>query len=754
MNLADVEVGSNDSVRSDISPTTKLAPKLSIERWQVAISSTNGNFRRLCAICVLLLTAIFCLCVVLFSSKEFSCNRNELCLTHDCVVAAADLLRSVDADIDPCDDFYDYACGQWSKYNTIQEDESRTDTFTIMRNELTDKLRIILETPASDNDCNATTKAKILYASCIDEEEIEKRAEKPLIKLLDEEFGGWPLLKNSSDKINETNLDWITLMGKLRQFNNEIIIGHNVGPHEYNASTYAIKLYPGTLGLSSADYYQNSSSRQYKSYVQLITRITQLLNAPNETIEKDINSLLEFEVKLANISRPYEKTGGAHFQRLPLKKLSKLIPKIDWRRYFKLAIPLTINDTETIGVYGLDYFLDIQELILSTPERTIMNYLLWRFVMNRANNLDSRFEKAQHEFFKEQYGTKSQTPRWKKCVDYVNSNLGIAVSALYVESHFNDESKLKAEEMIGNIKNIFFDILDEVEWMDSETRADAKVKAEVMEQHIGFPSYIKNKTFLNDEYSHLDFKKDKYFENVIGFLKNSTNKTQSKLYDEVDRNKWTVVPSVVNAHYHRYRNLMSFPAAVLQKPLFDKNYPNSLNYGAIGSVIGHELTHGFDSHGRHHDQYGNQRLWWHPNTIDRFIDKSECMIDQYGNYSIKIHGETVNVNGILTLSENIADNGGIKQSFKAYRKWLDRNGPEYSLPGLNMTHNQLFFLKYAQNWCQSMTPEGALNAIKTWKHTPGKFRVIGTLSNSYDFAQAFNCPKGSRMNPIEKCQVW
>ncbi|CAG2169815.1 unnamed protein product [Oppiella nova] len=212
--------------------------------------------------------------------------------------------------------------------------------------------------------------------------------------------------------------------------------------------------------------------------------------------------------------------------------------------------------------------------------------------MNRANNLDARFDKVQQDFYREIYGTKSQSARWKKCVDYVNNNMGMAVSALYVQEHFNSASKAK-----------------------------------------------------------LHFESDKYFENVIGFLRNSTNKTQSKLYDEVDRDKWTVVPSVVNAHYHRYRNLMSFPAAVLQSPLFNKDYPNSLNYGAIGSIVGHELTHGFDSNGRHHDSNGNQRLWWHPNTIDRFIAKSQCMTNQYNNYTVRVMGEDHKINGILTLSE-------------------------------------------------------------------------------------------------------
>ncbi|XP_054155283.1 neprilysin-4-like [Oppia nitens] len=720
------------------------------------MKSSTGQTCRFSALFIIAMIAIICLTVVLL--RRHVRVQQNLCLTSDCITAASDLLKSMDRTVDPCNDFFEYACGGWTHHNNIDEDESRTDTFTIMRNQLTNKLKSILETPIADNESNSTKKAKTLYQSCINEELIEKRGSEPLVKLL-KELGDWPLLmtnntSNTYNKNNELSMNWVKLMGTLRQYNNEIIIGHNVGPYEYNASTYAIKLYPATLGLSSADFYQNTSSRQYKAYHKLIQEYTKLLNAPLATIESDIEDILLFESRLANISRPFEKNGGAAYQRMSIRKLSRLVPNINWKTYFELAIPVPINDTESVGIYGLDYFIDVQELVDQTNQRTMVNYLLWRFVMNRANNLDSRFEKVQQDYYKEIFGTKSQSARWKKCIDYVNNNMGMAASALYVHQYFTSDSKAKADEIIENIKLEFYKILEEITWMDQETKHDAKTKATVMEQHIGYPDYLNDNDKLDEEYAHFNFEIDKYFENVVGFLKNSTNKTQSKLFTEVDKDKWTIMPSVVNAHYHRYRNLMSFPAAVLQTPLFDKNYPNSLNYGAIGSIVGHELTHGFDSNGRHHDQYGNQRLWWHPNTIDRFVSKSQCMVNQYNNYTIRVLNEDHKINGMLTLSENIADNGGIKQSFRAFKKLELKYGADRLLPGVNLTQNQLFFLKYAQNWCQSMTEEGMLTALKTWKHTPGKYRVIGALHNSRDFARAYNCPDGSPMNPVHKCEVW
>ncbi|CAG2177031.1 unnamed protein product, partial [Oppiella nova] len=284
----------------------------------------------------------------------------------------------MDRSVDPCFDFFDYACGGWTQTNAIDEDESRTDTFTVMRNELTDKLRTILESPIDGKESNATKKAKILYTSCINEDLIEQRGSRPLLQLLDD-LGGWPLLKqahtgahngprSTANTFSSIN-NWVRIMGILRQYNNEIIIGHNVGPHEYNASTYAIKLYPATLGLSSADFYQNTSSRQYKAYHKLVVEYTRLLNAPNLTIEADIEDILLFESRLANISRPYEKSGGASYQRMPIRKLTRLVPQIDWKLYLELAIPVPVNDTEFVGIYGLDYFVDTQELIGQTPNR-------------------------------------------------------------------------------------------------------------------------------------------------------------------------------------------------------------------------------------------------------------------------------------------------------------------------------------------------------------------------------------------------
>lgn len=611
-----------------------------------------------------------------------------------------------------------------------------------MRSDLGAKLKDLLETDIDPNtDSGATAKAKTLYKSCVNEALIEKRGPHLLVEMLERKFGGWPLLtgntsptNSNNDKNNEDtsadtpktdigNLNWVQLMAILRTYNNEIIIGQTVGSHEHNSSMHAIRLYPAGLGLPSADYY-NPSARQYKAYEKYIMSTLRLLNVSNPNIDSDVKEMLEFETALANISKPFEKQGGATYHRMTIARLQKYTPAINWDTYFKYAFPdIQINATEQIGLYGLDFFMDIAQLINSTgSNKTVINYLLWRFVMNRVNNLGKQFADNQHEYAAEISGAKNQAPRHKVCVDYVNGNMGMAVSSLYVKKHFDVSSKKQAEVMIANIRQAFLSILEKVEWMDTETKDEAIVKAKAMLQHIGFPLWIIEPQLLDAEYEHLNFSAENYFENVIQLIQSFAKDSRAKLRQPSERDKWTVAPSIINAHYLRTKNLMSFPAGILQPPIYHTKYPKSLNYGGIGSIIGHEITHGFDNDGRHHDFQGNQRLWWHPNTIDRFIVRSQCMVRQYDEYSVDIRGENVSVSGMRTLGENIADNGGLKEAFSAYKQFERENGPEDLLPGLNLTHHQMFFIKFAQNWCQNMTPQSMLNALKTWRHPLGKFR--------------------------------
>lgn len=670
------------------------------------------------------------------------------CLSEPCVKAAATILRNMDPTVDPCVDFYGYACGRWKRYHVLPPDRPHYDTFAQMKDELKILLKELLESPVDESDSNVTRNAKNLYASCLNETVIEARREKPLLVLL-ESLGSWPVVTANWSR---ENFDWLNLTAVMRQHSNDILFAQWVGADSKNSSSNVIHLDQAETGLPSRDYYVRGT-QQAEAYFKFMVDVAELLGAQRSFAVKEMEQVLQLETKLINLTVPNEqrRNFSVIYNKWTVGELQEKIPLVNWTRYFNIVMPMEISSSEEVVVFAPTYLKGMSEVIHATPKRVVANYILWRFVSNRVGSLDKRFLGKQQEYFGAIYGTQSKPARWKTCTVLVNKNMGMAVGALFVHHHFNKQSKEKAEEMIDDIKAAFLGILHNVDWMDDETRGVAIQKAELMTQKIGYPEYISDPAELGKEYQ-VEFKRDTYFENVIENLKHNAMKMQLKLRTGVDKTQWITYPAVVNAYYTRSKNFITFPAGVLQPPLYHKNFPRSVNYGGIGVIIGHEITHGFDDKGRQFDQYGNLKQWWKPEALARFQAKAQCMVDQYSSYVLP--EVNMAVNGVNTQGENIADNGGVKQAFRAYKAHERRSGPEPHLPGLNLTHDQLFFLTYAQIWCGSMRPEHAVNTVRTSSHSPGRFRVIGALSNSEDFARAYRCPRGSPMNPRRKCVVW
>jgi len=306
--------------------------------------------------------------------------------------------------------------------------------------------------------------------------------------------------------------------------------------------------------------------------------------------------------------------------------------------------------------------------------------------------------------------------------------------------------------MIHTLRDAFIEILDELEWMDEDTRAVAREKALAMNERIGYPELLTKPQVLTQEYELLDVNQADFLQNILNVKRYEAQYNLRKLRQPVAKDKWSTEPAVVNAFYNPNKNDIVFPAGILQPLFYSSQFPKSLNYGGIGVVIGHEITHGFDDKGRQFDKDGNLKQWWNNATVQAFRQRTQCIIDQYSAYKLEDVG--LNINGRMTQGENIADNGGLKQAYRAYRKWVLRHAEEPQLPGLNLSHDQLFFLNYAQIWCGTMRPEDALTKIRSSVHSPGPIRVLGPLSNSQEFANAYQCAAGSPMNPHRKCSVW
>lgn len=712
----------------------------------------------------------------------------------------------MDTSVKPCDDFYQYACGNWDKLNPIPKDKAAYDTFEMLREILDIELNHLLgdsslpcdsnnltecieqsETVKSSNNTSKTEdkkkssataeqKAKFLYQSCMNSDLLVKRGLEPLNELLDS-LGGWPVLERNW---NETAFDWLDLAAKLRLYNNDVFLMQWVGPDIKNSQENVIQFDQTSLGLPTRDYFVQASNLVYlEAYQEFAKQIMFLCGASKNESSVTAEEIVKFEIELALImASPEDRMNVTQlYRRMTVESLYENVPDIDWQRYLEVVLQEEIDRNETVVMFALDFMKDLIHLLNHTHPKTIANYMLWKFVRHRINSLDDRFQEAKQQFYNILIGREKSPPRWKTCVNQVNSNMGMAVGAIFVRKYFDENSKQDTLAMTHELQESFREILDETTWLDNETKSLAESKVNRMSLKIGYPDYILEEEKLNEKYADLDIHPDKYFENILNVLVHLTRAEQSKLREKVNRTVWNTAPAVVNAYYSRNKNQIMFPAGILQPPFYHRYLPRSFNFGGIGVVIGHELTHGFDDKGRLFDQDGNLNRWWSESAIETFHQRASCLITQYGNYKMNEIGGLA-VDGIITQGENIADNGGIKQAYRAYEKWL-RNHCQSNecieqehLHGLNVTHKQLFFVNFAQVWCGAMRPEATKSKMKTAVHSPGRFRVIGkfivnewlmmiihveivagTLSNSKEFAREFQCGD-TAMNPSEKCSVW
>ncbi|KAM9007205.1 neprilysin isoform 1-T2 [Ara ararauna] len=695
-----------------------------------------------------------------------------VCKTSDCIKSAARILENMDTTAEPCNDFYQYACGGWLKRNVIPETSSRYSNFDILRDELEVVLKDVLDTP-STNDITAVQKAKTLYRSCINETIIDSRGGAPLISLLPD-VSDWPVATTNWESSYGTAWTAETAIAQLNsRYGKKVLINFFIGTDDKNSTAHIIHIDQPGLGLPSRDYYECTGAYREacSAYVDFMISVTKIVLQErnisfNETdISEQMKRVMDLEKEIANATTKSEDRNDPLllYNKMTLAQLQNNFSlEIDhkvfnWSKFINdimSTVQINIENTEHIIVYDPEYLIKLKSILNKYTPRDLQNYMVWRFVMDLVNSLSRNYKDTRNAFRKALYGTTSETAVWRRCANYVNGNMENAVGRLYVEEAFAGDSKHVVEEMIADIRDVFIKTLDELTWMDAETKTKAEQKARAIRERIGYPDEIvTDDDKLNSEYQELDYKEEEYFENIIQNLVFTQKKRLKKLREKVDKEEWISGAAVVNAFYSASRNQIVFPAGILQPPFFSASQPRSLNYGGIGMVIGHEITHGFDDNGRNFNENGDLVDWWTEESARNFKELSQCMVYQYGNFSWDLAGGQ-HLSGINTLGENIADNGGIRQAYKAYENFVEKHGKEKLLPGLEMNHKQLFFLNFAQVWCGTYRPEYAVNSIKTDVHSPGKFRVIGSLQNSPEFSEAFSCTDRNYMDPAKKCRVW
>jgi len=684
-----------------------------------------------------------------------------ICLTQECIAQSSIVQAQMNFAADPCDDFYEFACGTFLRDTVIPDDKTTVTAFSVIENELKDHLRQLVQEPIDVNEIEPFQNVKRLYRACMNTNVIEELEITPVESVINM-MGGWPVLDNNWDPSTWT---WPRSVELSREngYSVSYFLSFSVSTDNKNSSRRIIRIDQASLGLSR-EYLINEMEEPFvQAYHAYQIDLAHLFGADSLVAATQMRQALDFEIALARISLSREDRRDAEklYNPMTVQQLqaNASYSYIDhnWLAYFNSILPSQsqLTESDTIIVGAVSFFEQLGNLLATTNKNVMANYVAWRQAFSSVNYLPREFRERQLEYDRLTSGRADANPRWLECVETTLSYYPHAFGALYVRKHFKDEAKTKALEMVNNIKDEFKIMLSEIEWMDAATKMGANEKAGTIREEIGFADELLDDEALRQYYAAVpvNVNENEYYRSIIALNIASALRNNMRLREDINKTEWSshVAPAIVNAYYSSVENRIAFPAGILQGAFFNANRPQYMNYGGIGFVIGHEITNGFDDQGSQYDANGNLVNWWENSTREAYKSRAECIIHQYGNYTEPL--TNLPLNGVNTQGENIADNGGIKESYRAYNRWA-ANSPELPLPGLDYTPQQMFWISAGQVWCSVYREEAMKNRVTTGVHSPGQFRVIGPMSNMKEFSDDFHCAVGTNMNPASKCEVW
>ncbi|KAK3607412.1 hypothetical protein CHS0354_003048 [Potamilus streckersoni] len=727
-------------------------------------SATSREKNYMCFLVIALLL-IACLAAALVwqyitTSKQLQELENRPCNSASCVKNSAYILNKIDTNVNPCDDFYSYACGNWEKTTHFPATKAKYTSFTEIGEQIEKIMKEIVESPDSyqvkGRNSTAVLKAKQFYQICMDTDKIKAIGTTPILQLI-KDLGSWTVTSDSSSgtwDADSWELQEALTKAYVHMFSPLFSFG--VGADEKNSSRTIIKINQGGLTLrNKEEYFTNHSNYEEikDAFLQYTTKVGELLGGDNSSRFK-MEEVYNFEQRLASIFYAEEELIDPKetYHKMTVKELQDLVGDwLDVQKFMSAVLQKNINLSEEILSSTPNYFPSLAGVLKTTPKEVLANYIVMEALSSTIGYMPDAFIDASLILDKVESGITELEPRWKRCLQKTNE-FGYATGALYVQENFAENSKGDVVNMFEELRKAFIDNLPAVSWMDDMTRNYAKQKAEAVGRNIGYPDWILDQAELDKYYEKLIIGKEESFYKVGLLIRQFYSwKRSDKHGKPPNKKEWSMSPTDVNGYYSLAYNHIVFPAGILRPPLYNPDLPKSFNFGSFGFIVGHELTHGFDNIGKEFNKYGNMENWWTNTSAQGFLEHSQCCVDQYSNYEMK----GVYLNGKTTLSENIADNGGLKMALAAYRAWRNQHGEDsLTLPGLQYTADQLFFLGSAQVWCTHITDAYIKTAVLTDVHSLAKFRVIGPLSNSDDFSKAFSCPPGSTMNPQHKCYVW
>jgi len=646
-------------------------------------------------------------------------------------------LTAMDKTVDPCVDFYQYACGNWMKNNPIPPDKSRWGRFNELSEHNLYVLRDILEqTEAAKQRSPIQQKVGDYYAACIDEATVEKRGAEPLAPMM----GQIAAMKTKQDVIRQIGAMHRDSIGALFTFGQM--------PAMHDSRETVANLDQGGLSLPDRDYYIKDDPKSVETrqkYVEHVQKMFELLGDKPEAATAEAKTVLAIETELAKASmdRTARRDPKNRDHTMPAADAAALAPNLDLTEYFAESHAPKFT---SLNVGNPDFFKAVNEQIASTSVDDWKIYLRWHALDSYAPLLSKAFVDEDFQFNGAYLsGQKEIEARWKRCVHSTDRNLGMALGQLYVDKTFGAEGKERALKMVKAIETAMHEDIADLTWMSDATKQKAYEKLNAIVNNIGYPDKWR-------DYSSVVVKPDDYAGNFTRARAFDVQRQRNKISKPTDKKDWIMTPPTVNAYYRDPMNDINFPAGILQPPFYDQKIDDAVNYGGIGVVIGHELTHGFDDEGRKYDADGNLKDWWTAEDAKAFEERASCTADEYSSFTtVKDDKGEVKLNGRLTLGENTADNGGLKIAYLALMNIIG-NTPVKPIDGY--TPQQRFFISYGQIWCQNVTDQDARRLAIVDTHSPGRWRVNGVVQNSAAFAEAFGCKAGQPMVRENACRVW
>ena len=646
--------------------------------------------------------------------------------------------KTFDKTVKPQDDFFQYINGGWIKQNPIPATESRWGNFNILAEQNLETQRKILETAAAitNEEGSASQKIGTFYKVAMDTVKLEKEGFKPVANLFDQTN-------------NATNgKDFAKLVGEFHQQGISGFFSVYVGLDVKDNEKYVVWFSQSGLSLPDKDYYskQDEKSKKIREEFKSHIKNMYLLYGRSEGDAVMASRLiLDFETKLAqrSMSRVDNRNMEKKYNKRALSQVFETYPNFDWNTYLEtVGIPLAPHDS--VVVAHLDFFDNLNRLFTESDPMTFKLYMNWKVMQASSGYLNNKIGQESFRFYGSVLqGTKEQKPRWKRAVASSNSMVGELLAQEYVKVAFSEEAKVKVNEMVDNLKEAYRMRIQNLDWMSAVTKQKALEKLDAFNRKLGYPDQWK-------DYSELRIVEESYWEIYQRCSKFGYKRMVEKLGTTVDRTEWNMLPQTVNAYYSPTMNEIVFPAAIMQPPFFNPNADDAVNYGAIGAVIGHEFSHGFDDQGSKYDAKGNLNTWWTEDDRSKFEARTQLLVNQFNEFQPL---DSVFVNGQLTLGENIADLAGLTVAYDAYMISL-KNKPKSKIDGF--TPEQRFFIGFAQVWRGHSRPEYVRNQVVTDPHSPQQYRVIGTLSNMPEFYQAFGVKKGNKMwrEDSKRVKIW